>query len=75
VLDPLPTSAPPSRHAVTAIIVAHDGARLLPGLARALSAQTHPVEQTVGVDTGSTDRSGAVLGELIGSAAVSGMPR
>ncbi len=74
-LDSLPTSVPPSRHAVTAIIVAHDGARLLPGLVRALSAQTYPVEQTVGVDTGSSDRTGAVLGELIGAAAVSGMPR
>ena len=74
-LDSLPTSAPPTRHAVTAIIVAHDGARLLPGLVRALGTQTHPVEQTIGVDTGSGDRSGAVLGELIGPASVAGMPR
>ena len=69
------TTAPLTRHTVTALIVAHDGARLLPGLVQALSAQTYPVEQTVGVDTGSRDRSGAVLAELIGRDAVFGMSR
>jgi GT2 family glycosyltransferase len=69
------TTAPQTRHAVTAIIVAHDGARLLPGLVQALKAQTYPVEQTVGVDTASRDRSGAVLAELIGQDAVFGMER
>jgi len=64
-----------TRHAVTAIIVAHDGATLLPGLVQALAAQTYPVEQTVGVDTGSRDRSGAVLADLIGQDAVFGMNR
>jgi GT2 family glycosyltransferase len=75
VLDPLSTTAPQTRHTVTALIVAHDGARLLPGLVQALAAQTYPVEQTVGVDTGSRDRSGAVLAELIGQDAVFGMNR
>ncbi len=74
-LDPLSTSAPQTRHTVTALIVAHDGARLLPGLVQALRAQTYQVEQTVGVDTGSRDRSGAVLAELIGQDAVFGMNR
>ncbi|HEY1822343.1 MAG TPA: glycosyltransferase, partial [Trebonia sp.] len=69
------TTAPQTRHTVTAIIVAHDGARLLPGLVQALKTQTYPVEQTVGVDTGSRDRSGAVLAELIGQDAVFGMDR
>jgi GT2 family glycosyltransferase len=64
-----------TRHTVTAIIVSHDGARLLPGLVQALRAQTYPVEQTVAVDTGSRDRSGAVLAELIGQDAVFGMDR
>ncbi|HZZ54877.1 MAG TPA: glycosyltransferase family 2 protein, partial [Trebonia sp.] len=64
-----------TRHTVTAIIVAHDGARLLPGLVQALRAQTYPVERVVGVDTGSRDRSGAVLAELIGQDAVFGMDR
>jgi GT2 family glycosyltransferase len=75
VLDSLSTTAPQTRHTVTALIVAHDGARLLPGLVKALAAQTYQVEQTVGVDTGSRDRSGAVLAELIGQDAVFGMSR
>ena len=74
-LDPLSTTASQNRHTVTALIVAHDGARLLPGLVQALAAQTYRVEQTVGVDTGSRDRSGAVLAELIGQDAVFGMNR
>ncbi len=74
-LDHLSTTAPQTRHTVTALIVAHDGARLLPGLVQALAAQTYKVEQTVGVDTGSRDRSGAVLAELIGQDAVFGMDR
>jgi len=69
------TTAPQTRHTVTALIVAHDGARLLPGLVQALQAQTYPVEQAVGVDTGSRDRSGAILAELIGRDAVFGMDR
>ena len=69
------TTAPQTRHAVTALIVAHDGARLLPGLVKALQAQTYRVEQVVGADTGSRDRSGAVLAELIGQDAVFGMDR
>jgi len=55
--------------------VAHDGARLLPGLVQALHAQTYQVDQVVGVDTGSRDRSGSVLAELIGQDAVFGMER
>jgi GT2 family glycosyltransferase len=69
------STTPQTRHTVTAIIVSHDGARLLPGLVQALRAQTYPVEQTVAVDTGSRDRSGAVLAELIGQDAVFGMDR
>jgi GT2 family glycosyltransferase len=71
----LSTPAPQTRHTVTAIIVAHDGARLLPGLVKAITAQTYPVDQAVGVDTGSRDRSGAVLADLIGQDAVFGMDR
>jgi GT2 family glycosyltransferase len=71
----LSTTAPQTRHTVTAIIVAHDGARLLPGLVQAIKAQTYPVDQSVGVDTASRDRSGAVLAELIGPDAVFGLDR
>jgi len=75
VLDLVSTTAPQTRHVVTAIIVAHDGARLLPGLVEALHAQTYQVERVVGVDTGSRDRGGAVLADLIGHDAVFGMDR
>jgi GT2 family glycosyltransferase len=74
-LDLLSTTTPQTRHTVTAIIVAHDGARLLPGLVQGLEAQTYPIERVVGVDTGSRDRSGSVLAELIGQDAVFGMDR
>jgi GT2 family glycosyltransferase len=61
------------RHVVTAVVVTHDGGRLLPGLVRAVREQTHPVSHVVGVDTGSQDRSGATLTELLGQDAVFGM--
>ena len=55
------------------MVVAHDGARLLPGLIHAVREQTYPVQRIVGVDTGSQDRSGATLTELLGQNAVFGM--
>jgi len=55
------------------VVVAHDGARLLPALVHAVREQTHPVHRIVGVDTGSQDRSGATLTELLGQDAVFGM--
>ena len=55
------------------MVVAHDAARLLPGLIQAVREQTHPVQRVVGVDTGSRDRSGVVLTELLGQDAVFGM--
>ena len=55
------------------MVVAHDAARLLPGLVKAVREQTHPVQRVVGVDTGSRDRSGATLTELLGQDAVFGM--
>ena len=61
------------RHVVTLVVVVHDGARLLPGLVNAVREQTHPVDRAVGVDTGSRDRSGAALTELLGPDAVFGM--
>jgi GT2 family glycosyltransferase len=61
------------RHVVTLVLVVHDGARLLPGLINAVREQTHPVHRAVGVDTGSHDRSGAALAELLGPDAVIGM--
>ena len=58
---------------MTLVVVVHDGARLLPGLINAVREQTHPVHRVVGVDTGSQDRSGAALAELLGPDAVFGL--
>jgi GT2 family glycosyltransferase len=55
------------------VVVAHDGARLLPALIQAVREQTYAVHRVVGVDTGSQDRSGATLTELLGQDAVFGM--
>ena len=48
---------------------------MLPTLVQALRGQTHAIGRIIGVDTGSRDRSGAVLAELIGQDAVFGMDR
>ena len=61
------------RHVVTLVVVVHDGARLLPALINGVREQTHPVHRAVGVDTGSQDRSGAMLAELLGQDAVLSM--
>ncbi len=63
------------QHVVTAVIVAHDGASWLPQLADAVLGQTRPVQRVVAVDTGSRDRSGAVLASKFGQPAVFGMDR
>ena len=64
-----------SQHVVTAVIVAHDGAAWVPRVTEALVNQTRPVQRVVGVDTGSRDRSGAMLAEALGRGAVFGMDR
>jgi GT2 family glycosyltransferase len=64
-----------SQHVVTAVIVAHDGAAWLQHLVDALGEQTRPVQRVVAVDTGSRDRSGAVLTAQLGQGAVFGMDR
>jgi GT2 family glycosyltransferase len=63
------------QHVVTAVIVAHDGAVWLPQIIESLLDQTRPVQRVVAVDTGSRDRSGAVLSGLLGQAVVFGMDR
>jgi GT2 family glycosyltransferase len=46
---------------VTAVIVSHDGAIWLPDVVAALSSQTRRLDQIVAVDTGSEDKSAALL--------------
>ncbi len=63
------------QHVVTAVIVAHDGVSWLPHVADAVLGQSRPAQRVVAVDTGSRDRSGAVLASKFGQAAVFGMDR
>ncbi|HTP16035.1 MAG TPA: glycosyltransferase [Streptosporangiaceae bacterium] len=63
------------QHLVTAVLVAHDGAAWLPRVLDSLLSQSTPVQRVVAVDTGSRDRSGAVLAARLGQAAVFGMDR
>src|SRR5215469_16258566 len=70
--------SPDSTHSqdiVTAVIVAHDGAAWLPRVAQAIANQTRPVQRLVAVDTGSRDRSGAMLAQAFGRPAVFGTER
>jgi len=71
----LPSNESYPQYVVTALIVAHDGATWLPSVADALLNQTRAVQRVVAVDTGSRDRSGAVLASKFGRSAVFGMDR
>src|SRR5215210_5803655 len=62
------------RHVVTAVLVAHNGARWLPQSAAGLLAQTRPPQRFVAVDTGSTDGSADILGQLLGADRVVAAP-
>ena len=64
-----------ARHIVTAVVVTHDGARWLPETLEAIRSQTRPVQRIIGVDTGSRDRSGAILAEYINSEMILTLPR
>ncbi|QMU75306.1 glycosyltransferase [Streptacidiphilus sp. PB12-B1b] len=68
-----PTSGrPPAypRHLVTAVLVAHDGARWLPQALNGLFAQDRPVQRILAADTGSTDRTPQLLADALGPDAV-----
>ncbi|MFG2002398.1 glycosyltransferase [Spirillospora sp. NPDC048911] len=70
-----PLPRPSDRHVVTAVLVAHEGARWLPETLKALLTQTRPVQRLVAVDTGSRDRGPAVLAEVVGAGNVLTLPR
>ncbi|WP_433328842.1 glycosyltransferase [Spirillospora sp. CA-294931] len=63
-------SPTPDRHLVTAVLVAHDGARWLPETLKSLLTQTRPVDRLVTADTGSRDRGPSVLAEVVGESNV-----
>ncbi|MGW4948850.1 glycosyltransferase [Streptomyces parvulus] len=54
------------RHVVTAVLVAHDGARWLPDALAGLLRQERPVQYAVAADTGSADDSARLVGEALG---------
>ncbi|MFF1561579.1 glycosyltransferase family 2 protein [Streptomyces sp. NPDC058279] len=54
------------RHVVTAVLVAHDGARWLPRTLAGLLAQERPAQLHVAADTGSSDDSARLLAEALG---------
>jgi len=53
-------------HHVTAVVVTHNGGTWLPAVMSTLANQTRPADGAVGVDTGSTDNSAAVLRATLG---------
>ncbi|MDX2854324.1 glycosyltransferase family 2 protein [Streptomyces sp. PA03-3a] len=54
------------RHVVTAVLVAHDGARWLPNALSGLVSQDRPVQDVIAADTGSADDSARLLAESLG---------
>ncbi|HEY5836864.1 glycosyltransferase, partial [Streptomyces sp.] len=54
------------RHVVTAVLVAHDGARWLRQALAGLLAQERPVQDVIAADTGSADDSARLLAESLG---------
>jgi len=64
-----------TRHVVTAVLVAHNGARWLPKTLTALRRLTRQPQLVVAVDTGSTDATVHLLATALGSSAVVSMPR
>ncbi|WFB86989.1 MULTISPECIES: glycosyltransferase [Streptomyces] len=54
------------RHVVTAVLVAHDGARWLPDALTGLLGQERPVQYAVAADTGSADDSARLVGDALG---------
>ncbi|MEU6366033.1 glycosyltransferase [Streptomyces sp. NPDC046931] len=62
------TAATPEfpRHVVTAVLVAHDGARWLPDALAGLLGQERPVQNAVAADTGSADASAQLLTDALG---------
>ncbi|MBY8887795.1 glycosyltransferase [Streptomyces sp. PTM05] len=55
------------RHIVTAVLVAHDGARWLPDALSGLLGQERPVQDVVAADTGSADDTARLLTESLGA--------
>ncbi|WP_371671035.1 glycosyltransferase family 2 protein [Streptomyces sp. NBC_00289] len=55
------------RHVVTAVLVAHDGARWLPDALAGLLGQERPAQCAMAADTGSADASAQLLTDALGA--------
>ncbi|NUS22979.1 MAG: glycosyltransferase [Streptomyces sp.] len=55
------------RHVVTAVLVAHDGARWLPDALAGLLGQERPVQFAMAADTGSADASAQLVTDALGA--------
>ncbi|MFG2073993.1 glycosyltransferase family 2 protein [Nonomuraea maritima] len=64
-----------SRPFVTAVVVAHDGARWLGETLRALLSQSRRPDRVSGVDNGSKDGSADLLAQTLGAGNVISLPR
>lgn len=64
----------PTAHHVTAVLVAHDGARWLPTALAAVAAQTRAVDCLIAVDTGSRDATPELLVQALGSERIVRLP-
>ena len=60
---------------MTAVLVAHNGARWLPKTLTAVRRLTRQPQLVLAVDTGSTDATGHLLATALGSSSVLPMPR
>ncbi len=63
------------RHIVTAVLVAHDGARWLPDALSGLLGQDRPVQDVIAADTGSADDTARLLTDALGTERVLHMAR
>jgi GT2 family glycosyltransferase len=59
---------------VTAVVVAHEGERWLPAVLDGLARQTRRPDRVVATDTGSTDRTTALLRDRLGDGSVHDAP-
>jgi GT2 family glycosyltransferase len=73
--DVVMTMTTPVTAYVTAVLVAHDGARWLPRTLAAIAALSRPPDHLVAVDTASLDTSRDLLRAALGPAAVLVLPR
>ena len=74
-MTPTPSQTLFPRHAVTAVLVAHDGIRWVHRALDAVQGQTRPPDQVRAVDTGSTDDTFAALVAGVGVDRVERLPR